>query len=58
MAPGYEDIYLKAYADGWQLEKEMSRYFRFYNQERMHQSLKYQTPQKVYDKARELKTIQ
>ena len=53
----YEDIYLKAYEDGWQLEKGMSSYFRFYNQERMHQTLDYQTPQKVYDQARELKTI-
>jgi len=37
----YEDIYLQAYEDGWQLEKGMSSYFRFYNQERMHQSLNY-----------------
>lgn len=44
----YEDIYLKAYEDGWQLEKGMSRYFHFYNRERLHQSLNYQTPQKVY----------
>jgi len=54
----YEDIYLKAYADGWQLEKGMKSYFNFYNQERMHQNLEYQTPQKVYDQARELETIQ
>lgn len=53
----YEAIYLKAYTDGWQLEKGMSSYFNFYNQERMHQSLEYQTPQKVYDKDRTLKTI-
>jgi putative transposase len=44
----YEDIYLKAYQDGWQLEQGMEQYFRFYNQQRAHQSLKYQTPQKVY----------
>lgn len=44
----YEDIYLKAYEDGWQLEKGMDRYFNFYNQERTHQSLNYQTPKKVY----------
>lgn len=44
----YEDIYLKAYEDGWQLEEDMARYFRFYNQESTHQSLNYQTPQKVY----------
>jgi putative transposase len=44
----YEDIYLKAYENGWQLEKGMDNYFCFYNQERMHQSLQYQTPKKVY----------
>lgn len=54
----YEDIYLKAYEDGWQLEKGMERYFRFYNQERMHQSLDYQTPQKVYKNACSLQTIE
>ena len=44
----YEDIYLKAYEDGWQLERGMEAYFRFYNQERPHQSLNDQTPKKVY----------
>jgi putative transposase len=44
----YEDIYLKAYEDGWQLEQGMNNYFCFYNQERIHQSLKYQTPKNVY----------
>jgi len=47
----YEDIYLKSYEDGWQLEKGMDSYFRFYNQERPHQSLNYQTPKKVYKDA-------
>ncbi len=54
----YEDIYLKAYEDGWQLEKGMSRYFSFYNQERMHQSLDYQTPLKVYQQDNSSKIIQ
>ena len=44
----YEDMYLKAYEDGWQLERGMEAYFRFYNQERPHQSLNDQTPKKVY----------
>jgi putative transposase len=43
----YEDIYLKAYEDGWQLEKGMDSYFNFYNRERLHQSLDYKTPQEV-----------
>jgi len=54
----YEDIYLKAYDGGWQLEKGMSRYFNFYNQQRLHQGLNYQTPQQVYQQARALKIIQ
>jgi putative transposase len=44
----YEDIYLKSYEDGWQLEKGMDNNFQFYNQERTHQSLQHQTPKKVY----------
>ncbi len=44
----YEDIYLKSYQDGWQLQQGMEAYSRFYNQERVHQSHKYQTPQTVY----------
>ena len=33
----------------------MSRYFNFYNQQRMHQSLAYQTPQMVYNQTNEWK---
>ena len=40
----YENIYLKAYADGWQLETGLTSYFEFYNQRRFHQSLNYRTP--------------
>lgn len=54
----YEDIYLRTYEDGWQLEKGMNSYFSFYNQERMHQSLDYQTPLKVYQQDSTLKIIQ
>ena len=43
----YEDIYLKAYADGWQLEAGLQAYFEFYNCRRFHQSLAYQTPEQV-----------
>jgi len=43
----YEDIYLKAYADGWQLEAGLQAYFQFYNSRRFHQGLAYQTPQQV-----------
>lgn len=43
-----EEVYLKSYADGWEAEAELGKYFRFYNSRRRHQSLKYQTPAAVY----------
>lgn len=46
----YEDIYLKAYADGWELETGLTTYFTFYNRRRFHQSLAYQTPEQVFKK--------
>jgi putative transposase len=44
----YEDIYLKDYQSGQDLFAGMSRYFPFYNNERIHQSLNYLTPAAVY----------
>jgi putative transposase len=44
----YEEVYLKEYVDGWDAETSLSAYFRFYNQERIHQALDYRTPEEVY----------
>jgi putative transposase len=44
----YEDIYLKGYETVPQLETGLGRYFPFYNEERLHQSLDYRTPGQVY----------
>jgi putative transposase len=44
----YEEVYLKEYADGWQAEASLAAYFRFYNEERIHQGLGYRTPRDVY----------
>ena len=44
----YEEVYLKDYADVWEAERELAVYFSYYNQERRHQSLGYQTPAEVY----------
>lgn len=44
----YEEIYLREYADGLALQEGVGRYFRFYNDERPHQSLNYQTPRQVH----------
>jgi len=44
----YEEVYLKDYADGWEAEQSLTRYFEFYCQRRIHQALGYRTPADVY----------
>lgn len=44
----YEDIYLKDYATVPELDAGLADYFRFYNDERLHQSLNYRTPAEVH----------
>jgi hypothetical protein len=44
----YEDIYIKGYATVAELEAGLADYFWFYNHERPHQALGYQTPAEVY----------
>jgi len=44
----YEDIYLRDYADGAELEAGLRRYFRFYNRERPHSALGGSTPAQVH----------
>ena len=44
----YEDIYLRGYETVAQLRAGLIRYFRFYNEQRRHQSLDYRTPAQVY----------
>jgi len=45
----YEHVYLHEAETVMQLEKGLAGYFTFYNHERPHQSLSYQTPAQVYD---------
>jgi putative transposase len=44
----YEHVYLYEYATVIELEKGLDHYFTFYNYERPHQSLSYQTPAEVH----------
>ena len=44
----YEEVYLKDYASVTEARESIARYFRFYNQERLHQSLDYRTPAAIY----------
>ena len=47
----YEHVYLHAYEDGLTLYKGLNEYFKFYNDERRHQSLDYETPLTMYQPA-------
>ena len=44
-------MYLKAYENARQAQISLQEYFKFYNQQRRHQSLKRQTPDFVYYQA-------
>jgi len=44
----YEDVYLRSYENGREVQAGLTRYFDFYNRERIHQSQGYQTPDEIY----------
>lgn len=44
----YEEVYLKDYRSVMEAIQGLRAYFEFYNSERLHQSLNYQTPEAVY----------
>ena len=44
----YEEVYLKDYVDVLEAIANLKSYFSFYNHERPHQSLGYQTPAAIY----------
>jgi putative transposase len=44
----YEEVYLKDYETVAEARTGIEKYFRFYNQERLHQSLEYRTPAAVW----------
>jgi len=46
----YEEIYLKEYENVAACKNGVRKYFKFYNSERFHQSLKYLTPDEIYFK--------
>ena len=45
----YEEVYLYAYESLIEARESIGRYFRFFNDERPHQALGYQTPSSFYD---------
>jgi len=44
----YEEVYLRAYANGHEAQHSLSKYFAFYNARRLHETLGYATPDEVY----------
>ena len=50
----YEEVYLKAYANATEARRELSVYFRFYNNQRPHQALGYRTPAQMFFGHREV----
>jgi putative transposase len=44
----YEEVYLKGYQSASEARESLRQYFRFYNEERLHQSLDYLTPASQY----------
>jgi putative transposase len=50
----YENVYLYRYETVPELEVGLRLYFRYYNEERLHQSLDYRTPAVVYREAKVL----
>jgi putative transposase len=44
----YEHVYLRAYENGREVQAGLTRYFDFYNRERLHQSHEYQPPDEIY----------
>jgi len=44
----YEEVYIHSYDTAKEARESLDNYFRFYNGERLHQSLGYRTPQEIY----------
>ncbi len=53
----YEDLFLKSYENGLDLYHGMREYFEFYNHERRHQSLDYETPAYIHNKLKQELTV-
>src|SRR5437764_1426641 len=53
----YEEVYLHTYGSPREARQSLARYFQFYNHERPHQALGYQTPAALYFGTRSAATV-
>lgn len=53
----YEEVYVHDYASPREARHQLSNYFEFYNQKRLHQSLDYQTPAEIYSSGKTIKQL-
>jgi len=53
----YEEVYIKDYHNVAEAVEGLGRYFQFYNDERIHQSLNYRTPGAVYGQGQKLAAV-
>ena len=53
----YQYLYLRAFDNGKELKKGLTKWFRYYNQDRFHQSLEDWTPDEIYFMKQELKKV-
>jgi putative transposase len=54
----YEEIYINDYSNMEELKASLERYFKFYNEQRFHQSLEYMTPEVMYNQVFNQSTIE
>jgi putative transposase len=54
----YEEVYLKAYQNGSEARAGIGAYLDFYNWERPHQALGYQTPAQVFEEGQHSRCLQ
>lgn len=54
----YEEVYPNDYASPREARAGLSRYLAFYNHERPHQALNYQTPAEVYFQLQPIRTLE
>ena len=53
----YEEVYLNEYRSVEEAIIGLRRYFEYYNRERPHQSLDYQTPETIYRQGQRLAVV-